>query len=124
MELLERLNWRYATKKFDASKEISEENFRILKEAIRLSVSSYGLQLYKVLVVEDEATRKKLQAASWGQTQVVDASKLFVFCNYATVKSEDVQAYIDLKAEKMGVEASVLQGYADFINEKLILNKI
>lgn len=119
MHLLENLNWRYATKKFDAKKEISEEDFKALKEAVRLSASSYGLQLYKVLIVEDEETRKKLQPASWGQTQIVDASKLFVFCNYATVKKEDVQAYFDLKAEKMGIEVSGLQGYVDFINGKL-----
>ena len=119
MPLHEKLNWRYATKKFDASKSISDDDFNSIKEAIRMAPSSYGLQLYKVLIIEDEETRKKLQPASWGQSQIVDASKLFVFCNYATVQPEDVQAYVNLKAEKMNMKVEDLQGYADFIVSKL-----
>ena len=119
MHLLEKLNWRYATKKFDANKEITEDDFKTLKEAVRLSVSSYGLQLYKVLIIENKELRTKLQPVSWGQTQIVDASKLFVFCNYATLKPEDVQEYINLKAKSINVDPKELQGYADFINSKL-----
>ena len=76
---IENQNWRYATKKFDASKKVSEQDLETLKEAIRLSASSYGLQLYKVLIVENPEVRAKLQPASWGQSQIVDASHLFVF---------------------------------------------
>lgn len=119
MQLLEKLKWRYATKKFDAKKEISEEDFKTLKEAIRLSASSYGLQLYRVLIIEDKELREKLKPASWGQSQITDASKLFVFCNYATVKPEDVQEYLNLKAKAINVDPKELQGYADFINGKL-----
>lgn len=117
--LLEDLNWRYATKMFDASKSISDEDFTTLKAAINLAPTSYGLQLFKVLVIEDEATRKQLQPASWGQTQIVDADKLLVFCNYKTVGAEDIHAYTTLKAEKMGMPAENLKGYADFIIGKL-----
>lgn len=117
--IIEDLNWRYATKKFDATKKISSEDFETLKEVINLSPTSYGLQLYKVLIIEDEAMRKKLQPASWGQTQIVDADKLFVFCNYKTVKAEHVEAYTALKAEKMGMPKAELKGYADFIIGKL-----
>ena len=119
MPLIEKLNWRYATKKFDASKEISDEDFATLKEAVRLSVSSYGLQLYKVLIIEDEEMRKKLQPASWGQSQIVDASKLFVFCNYDSVRPDHVQDYINRKAKSVDLDPSALQGYADFMNANL-----
>ena len=49
--LLENLNWRYATKKFDATKKITTSDLETLKEAIQLSTSSYGLQLYKVFII-------------------------------------------------------------------------
>ena len=74
-------NWRYATKKFDATKKITNEDLNILKEAIRLSSSSYGLQPYKVIIVENPELRAKLQPAAWGQSQIVDASHLIIFAN-------------------------------------------
>ena len=61
---LENLNWRYATKKFDSTKKIKEDDLEKIKEAIRLTASSYGLQPYKVLVIEDAGVREKLKAAS------------------------------------------------------------
>lgn len=62
---IENQNWRYATKKFDTTKKVSSKDLETLKEAVRLSVSSYGLQLYKVIIIEDEATKKKLVDACW-----------------------------------------------------------
>ena len=73
-------NWRYATKKFDTTKKISTEDLNLLKEAIRLSSSSYGLQPYKVIIVENPELRAKLQPAAWGQSQIVDASHLIDLC--------------------------------------------
>ncbi len=65
---LENQNWRYATKKFDPTKKISAEDLQFLKEAIRLTASSYGLQPYKVIIVETADLRAKLQPAAWGQS--------------------------------------------------------
>ena len=59
--------WRYATKKFDTTKKISATDIEILKKAVQLSTSSFGLQLYKVFDVENEDVRKQLLPASWGQ---------------------------------------------------------
>jgi nitroreductase len=56
---------RYATKKFDASKIINKEDLNTLKEAIRLSSSSYGLQPYKIILVENPELRAKIQPAAW-----------------------------------------------------------
>lgn len=75
---LENQNWRYATKKFDATKKITDADIAFLKEAIRLSTSSYGLQPYRVFIVENPELRAKLVAASYGQAQVADASHLLV----------------------------------------------
>ncbi|TDK47957.1 NAD(P)H-dependent oxidoreductase [Algoriphagus formosus] len=99
MKLIETLNWRYATKKFDSKKKIDSKSLELLKEAIRLSVSSYGLQLYKVLIIEDPKTKELLRAASWNQSQITDASHLFVFCSYKQNFTEGVDSYISLLQE-------------------------
>lgn len=119
MELIEKLNWRYATKKFDSNKTISEQDLDTLKEAVRLSVSSYGLQLYKVLIITDKTIREQLKPASWNQSQITEASHLFVFCNYTDVKPEDIDDFISLTANTRGIEIDNLKGYGDFIKEKL-----
>ena len=115
MQLLESLKWRYATKKFDPNKKVNPEDLEKIKEAIQLSVSSYGLQLYKVLIIEDAAIREKLKPASWGQSQITDASHLIVFCNYAQVKDENIEDYIQLKADTQGISVDALKGYGDFM---------
>ena len=115
MELLDSLNWRYATKKFDPNKKVSPEDLDKIKEAIRLSASSYGLQLYKVLVIEEPALREQLKTVSWGQTQITDASQLFVFCNYTQVNDEHIDDYIALKASTQGLDPAGLQDYGNMI---------
>lgn len=119
MGLIENLKWRYATKKFDSGKKVSADDLEKIKEAIQLSASSYGLQLYKVLIIEDAALREKLQPASWGQSQIVDASQLIVFCNYSTVEDEHIDEYVDLKSSTQGIDAEQLKGYGDFIKSKM-----
>jgi len=119
MELLNNLKWRYATKKFDSSKKVSKENLEKLKEVIQLSPSSYGLQLYKVLVIENKELREKLKYASWGQSQITDASHLFVFCNYANVKSKHVDEFLELTAKEQDIDVNNLNGYGDFMKGKI-----
>ncbi len=119
MKLLEHLNWRYATKKFDAGKKLSENELEYLMEAIRLSPSSYGLQLYKVLIVENAQVREQLKPVSWGQQQITDCSHLFVFCNYTDATPEHVDAYIDLVAAERGIAKESLTGYGDFMQSKI-----
>lgn len=119
MELLKNLQWRYATKKFDATKKVSKEDLSKLKEVIQLSVSSYGLQLYKVLIIEDIEIRKKLKPVSWNQNQITDASHLFVFCNYTEATPEAIDNFIKLTAKTRNLDLNRLNGYGDFIKSKL-----
>lgn len=119
MELIKNLEWRYATKKFDPEKKIGTAELDKLKKAIQLSVSSYGLQFYKVLIIEDLEIRKQLKPVSWDQNQITDASQLFVFCNYREVKTEDINAFIHLTAKTRNINYDELQGYGDFISSKL-----
>lgn len=119
MNLIENLNWRYATKKFDASKKVSQDNLDLLKESIRLSASSYGLQLYKVLIIENEAIKEQLKPASYGQSQITDTSHLFVFCNYTNTNNKHVDEYLQLKADIQNLKVEDLQGSGDFMKGAL-----
>uniref|UniRef100_UPI003217F4C5 NAD(P)H-dependent oxidoreductase n=1 Tax=uncultured Draconibacterium sp. TaxID=1573823 RepID=UPI003217F4C5 len=119
MQLIKNLEWRYATKKFDPDKKVGSEELEKLKRAIQLSVSSYGLQFYKVLIIEDLELRKRLKPVSWNQNQITEASHLFVFCNYSKIVSDDIDAFIRLTSETRGIKYSDLAGYGDFIKMKL-----
>ena len=78
-KLIEDLNWRYATKSFDSSKSIDDETLKTLKEAVRLTASSYGLQPYEVFMIQDKDLRQKLKSASFNQSQITDSDYLVVF---------------------------------------------
>ncbi|KDN54522.1 NAD(P)H-dependent oxidoreductase [Flavobacterium seoulense] len=117
---LENQNWRYATKKFDATKKIATEDLNTLKEAIRLSSSSYGLQPYKVIIVENPELRAKIQPAAWGQSQIVDASHLIVFANETQLQNENIDNYINNISNTRNIPVEALSGYADFMKSKLV----
>ena len=114
-KFIENQNWRYATKKFDATKKVSATDLEILKEAIRLSSSSYGLQLYKIIIVENPEVRSKLQPASWGQTQIVDASHLIVFANQTNIGETEIDSYIENISQTRNLPIDALSGYGDFM---------
>jgi nitroreductase len=88
---IENLKWRYATKRYDASRKLPSELLDIMMEALRLAPSSFGLQPYKFIHVTNPKLREELKAAAWNQTPFTDASDLFVLC---TVKKMD-EAYVD-----------------------------
>ena len=119
MELINNLNRRYATKKFDTLKKIPESHMKILTEAIRLAPSSYGLQLYKVLIIEDEITRAKLRKVSGNQSQVTDSSALVIFCNYINVTYDHVDEYIKRKSLAENKSPDRMKGYGDFIKNDI-----
>mgnify|MGYP000332440072 CR=1 FL=1 len=112
---IENQNWRYATKKFDAAKKISDSDLSFLMEAIRLSSSSYGLQLYKIIVVENPAIRAQLLPHAWGQKQITDASHLIVFANQTNIGNAEIDAYVDNISLTRGIPINALSGYADFM---------
>jgi nitroreductase len=112
-------NWRYATKKFDATKKISTEDLNTLKEAIRLSSSSYGLQPYKVFIIEDTTLREKLKPVAWGQNQITDASHLIVFANETNIGDTQIDAYLSSVSETRGIPVESLSGFGDFMKSKI-----
>lgn len=100
--LLQQLNWRYATKQFDASKKIPAELWAALEKALILTPSSFGLQPWKFLVIENPALREKLKAASWNQSQITDGSHLVVFAVKKENTSDDIDSYINSIAVTRG----------------------
>lgn len=118
MDILKLLNWRYATKKMTGAKLPQEKLDRIL-DAIRLSASSYGLQPYTVLVIEDPELRKKIQPAAYNQPQIVEASHLLVFTAWANVTVEQVQEFINNIAETRGISVESLKGYQTAVENQI-----
>jgi nitroreductase len=112
---LESLKWRYATKHFDENKKISSEDLSDLKEAVRLTASSYGLQPYQVFIVEDEKVKEQLRAAAFNQPQLTEASQIFVFAAYTEVKEEYIKEYMENVAQTRGMQHSDLDQFAEMI---------
>lgn len=119
MTYLENQNWRYATKKYDTTKKVAETDLNILLEAIRLSASSYGLQPYKIIVVENPEIREKLKVAAWNQSQVTEASHLLVFANIVDFGDAEIDSFIALTAEERNIPIDNLTGYGSFMKSKI-----
>ena len=113
-------NWRYATKKFDVTKKVSDEDLGILKEAIRLSASSYGIQPYTVLIIDNPKIKVQLLPVSWGQSQIVDASQVIVFANVINIGAAEIDSYFENMIQARRIEMESVQGYADFMKSKVM----
>ncbi|GAC22532.1 nitroreductase [Paraglaciecola mesophila KMM 241] len=116
-DLLQDLQWRYATKKFDPSKAVAQEKVDFILEAIRLSASSSGLQPYEVFVVTNKDIRAKIVPHAWGQQQIVDASHVLVFAVWDNYTAERINNMFDLVNEERGFSN---QGWEDYRN--MLLN--
>ena len=116
MSLIEKLNWRYATKKFDNTKKLTTAQLKELLKAVHLSPSSAGLQSYKVIIVEDAATRQQLREAAYGQPQITDASQLIVFAAETNLDVAYVKHYIDHVASSRGIDRANLESFEQMIN--------
>jgi nitroreductase len=109
-KLIEALNWRYATKKFDSTKKIDEKTWSTVEDALILTPSSYGLQPWKFVVVTDKAVMQKLTASSWGQKQVEDCSHLVVIAVKEKIDADYVNHYVNTIVEQRGVNPLELDG--------------
>lgn len=114
------LAWRYATKKFDATKKLTPDTVHILKESIRLAPSSYGLQPFAVIDVQSPEIREKLKAAAYGQTQVADASHFLVFAANTDVTEEHVDEFIRSHSTIRNVPVEALAGYAGMMKANVV----
>ena len=122
MDLIEKLNWRCATKKFDSSKKLSSEKIELLKQAFNLTPTSYGVQTMKMVIVSDEPTKNKMVEFCYGQEQVKNASHVLAFCIQDTVNETDVDNYFNEVVKIRNTSELILTKYRkelkDFVNSK------
>ncbi len=109
--LLAALNWRYATKAFDSSKTIPTDVWAALEQSLVLTPSSFGVQPWKFLVVQDKSVREQLVEHTWGQRQVVDCSHLVVMTVKKALTDADIDAYLTRIVEIRGGSLETLSGY-------------
>jgi len=109
-QLIDQLNWRYATKQFDPARKISAQDWAALEEALVLTPSSIGLQPWTFFIIDDPEVRARLLLASYGQPQVVEASHLVVFATKSNYSEADVDAHIRQAAKVRGTSVESLNG--------------
>lgn len=118
--LLDALQWRYATKRFDPAKKIPAADWATLEQALILTPSSYGLQPWKFVVVTDPALKAKLRPASWNQSQIEDCSHLVVFLGKEDITEADLDRFVARTAEVRGTTIESLAGYKGYMMGDLV----
>lgn len=110
-DLLTALNWRYACKVFDPAKKIPAETWEALEQSLILTPSSFGLQPWKILVIQDKELREKLVPHAWNQRQVADCSHLVVLAVPKIMDEAHIDANIARMIEVRGGTADALLGF-------------
>lgn len=111
MDIIKQLNWRYAVKKFDANKKLSEAKLRVLKQAFNLTPTSFGLQTIKLVIVKNTSLREALVPHAYHQKQVLEASHLLVICIQDNIKKKDVNSYYKNIKETRDTPDRILEPY-------------
>lgn len=115
MDLIENLNWRYATKSFDTSKKVSEGDLEEIIEVFRLTPSSFWLEPWKLIIVENSETREKLQAHSWNQSQITQASHLLVFARVKNIDDNYIDNFLNNNSKITWATREQLSGYENMM---------
>ncbi len=113
MSLLENLNWRYATKKYDPSKKVAQEDLDKIIEAARMAPTSSGLQQFRVIVISDQELKKKIVPIAWGQEIVADCSHLLVFAAWDRYTEERIDRIYDYTTDQRGLPRGRFGSYTD-----------
>lgn len=113
--LLEKLNWRYATKKMDPAKAVSEDKVERILEAARLAPTSSGLQPFEVFVVTNAEVRAKIKAIAWNQSPVTDGSHLLVFAAWDNYTAERINHMFDLVNSERGIRNEGWENYRQML---------
>ncbi|MDG1527776.1 MAG: NAD(P)H-dependent oxidoreductase [Polaribacter sp.] len=119
MNSIKNLEWRYATKKFDATKSLSNSQINILKEAFNLTATSYGLQPVKMVVIQNKEIQNQLVAHSWNQNQVLEASHVLVLCIPKNYTTEDVENYFSLVKSIRNTPDKILNPFKEMLTSSI-----
>ncbi len=117
-QFIDALEWRYAAKKYDNTKKVPQQDLDFLKKAVQLSVSSIGLQPYKVFVIESQEIRDKLKAGASGNNANIfgDASHIFIFANELDFGQQHINKAVNNMAAVRNQKPEDLQGFNDYIS--------
>lgn len=115
MNVINKLNWRYATKKFDEDKIIPQEKIELIKEAFNLTATSYGLQPIKLLLLKDKKIQQGLVKYSMDQEQVAQASHILIFCIETTIDKKYILEYFDRVKQIRNTPEEILKPFEDFL---------
>ena len=114
-QIIQTLNWRYATKKFSPEKKIPDDVWHALEQSLVLAPSAFGMQPWKFFVVRSPKIRQQLVEPAWGQTKVAEASHLVVLAIKKDIGPEDVPTYVDRVREVRQMPEDKLEGMANMI---------
>ncbi len=111
--LLDTLNWRYATKKFDPTRKVPEDKLARILQAAQMAPTSSGLQPFEIIVITNADLRAKLSAAAYGQNQITEGSHLLVFAAWDNYSDARIDAVVDQQVAERGMPREAVSGYYD-----------
>lgn len=114
-DLINKLQWRYATKKFNPAKVVPQEKVDRILEAVRLTATSSGLQPYEVFVVTSKEVRERIKPIAWNQEQITDSSHLLVFAAWDNYTAERINAMFDLVNTERGFKNEGWENYRQML---------
>ncbi len=115
MELLEKLQWRYATKKMNPAKAVPQDKVERILEAARLAPTSSGLQPFEIIVVTNDEVRQKIQPIAWNQSQITEGSHLLVFAAWDDYTAERINMMFDLTNDERGFKNEGWENYRQLL---------
>ncbi|CAM1355177.1 NAD(P)H-dependent oxidoreductase [Tenacibaculum halocynthiae] len=119
MNSIESLQWRYAVKKFDENKSLTETQINTLKEAFNLTATSYGLQPIKMVVIQNKEIQQQLVEFSWNQPQVAQASHVLVLCVPKEYTVKDVEIYFSLVKDIRNTPDEILNPFKEMLTNSI-----
>ena len=118
MNIIDSLNWRYATKKFDSMRKLSKSQINLLKKAFNLTASSYGLQPVKLIVISNQKIKNSLLESSMNQQQVIQCSHLLIICIESNINKSYIESYFKRVIDIRKTDPIVLESFKEsIINE-------
>ncbi len=114
MELLEKLNWRYAAKAMNGQ-TVPQEKIDNIIEAISLAPTSSGLQPFEVLVITNQELKEKIKPISWNQSMITDCSHLLVFAAWDTYTADRINKQFDLTNTVRGFKNEGWENYRQML---------
>lgn len=114
------LEWRYATKLFDSTQSVSDADFALILDAMRLAPTSFGLQPFRVVHLANRGLRERLKPLCWNQSQITDASHLLVIQTVTTITPEMIDDHIKRIASVRSVPVADLEGYRGMMGGMLL----